>query len=348
MTWINTSPARLSITCIPMALLVAANVGCTPTNANTKSTTSSSARSTAAPTDQEMMIEDIAVSREIHVNQMGGTVVAGMPLDALQLPPNAPAARMEMDANAPYLGVTVERVSAQTAAQLPIPLGTGLVVTSVEPGSPAATAGLMTLDVVARIGDQMLVNAQQFEVMVRSHRPTETVALTVFRAGKEQKISPTLTAREMPKLAQGAPRGMIVAGTGPINGVPPGGLMTGDKDVIFMASPNALPGNGPAPRVMRFRGKPGAATSNTQTTTSSMIYNDDDARIEWTETNGKVSITVVDLSTGKTVWTGNAKPTDAERATLRAPVRKALETLVEQQETLPKPAALVPATPIND
>ena len=45
-----------------------------------------------------MMLEDIAVSREIQVNQMGGTIVAGMPLDAMQLPPNVPAARVEMDA----------------------------------------------------------------------------------------------------------------------------------------------------------------------------------------------------------------------------------------------------------
>ncbi len=42
-----------------------------------------------------------------------------------------------------------------------IQTGTGLVVTSVEPGSPAAIARLAPLDVVARIGDQMLVNTQQ-------------------------------------------------------------------------------------------------------------------------------------------------------------------------------------------
>jgi len=79
-----------------------------------------------------------------------------------------------------------------------------------------------------------------------------------------------------------------------------------------------------------------------------MIYSDEEARIEWTETNGKLSINVVDLSTGKTVWTGNAKPTAEERATLRGPVRKALETLVEQQENLPKPAVMTPATPVKD
>ena len=69
----------------------------------------------------------------------------------------------------------------------------GAVVMRVEPGSPAAQAGLQSGDLVTKVGDKAVDGAAALGSAVRSHQPGDTVALLVVRNGAERTVTVTLT-----------------------------------------------------------------------------------------------------------------------------------------------------------
>lgn len=107
-----------------------------------------------------------------------------------------------------HLGVAVRPVPPVLAAQLPgdVPRGQGLVITAVEPDSPAARAGLQNYDILLSYDDQRLYSPDQLVALVSADRPGRKVHLKVLRGGRLQEIDVALGAgapRQMP-----APRPM--------------------------------------------------------------------------------------------------------------------------------------------
>jgi len=84
----------------------------------------------------------------------------------------------------PWLGVTIEPVSEELLAQLPIEKGAGLILKSVVPDGPAARAGLQKNDVLVKLDDQLLVNGNQLSALVQMKKDGDKVGLTYFRGGK--------------------------------------------------------------------------------------------------------------------------------------------------------------------
>src|SRR5439155_20694680 len=56
---------------------------------------------------------------------------------------------------------------------------TGLMITRVLPDSPAQAAGLKANDILEKIDDQLLINTAQFTLLVRAHKPSDEVKLTI-------------------------------------------------------------------------------------------------------------------------------------------------------------------------
>lgn len=107
------------------------------------------------------------------------------------------APRME---KATFLGVTTSPASPTLREQLGIPKGMGLVVDFVAKDSPAENAGLKVHDVMQKLDDQLLVNAEQLAVLVRAKKPGDAITLTVIRAGKPTEIKAALVEKELPPL----------------------------------------------------------------------------------------------------------------------------------------------------
>jgi len=95
-------------------------------------------------------------------------------------------------ARAAYLGITTSSPDTALQKQLQLKPGVGLVVDSIEPGSPAEKAGVKQYDVLHKLDDQLMINAEQFIVLVRSYEPGKEVKLTLIREGKEQTITAKL------------------------------------------------------------------------------------------------------------------------------------------------------------
>jgi hypothetical protein len=107
-----------------------------------------------------------------------------------------------------YLGVGVTPVPAVVRDQLKLQRGVGLVANFIEKESPAESAGLHENDILTKLDDQMLVNPQQFAVLVRIHKVDEPMKLTLIREAKPMEISARLVERDLPVLsdAYGAAR----------------------------------------------------------------------------------------------------------------------------------------------
>lgn len=88
-----------------------------------------------------------------------------------------------------WLGLEVSKPDETITAQLPsLPPGIGFVIRLIETDGPAEAAGLQELDVLWKIGDQMLVNEGQLAALLRLWKPGDEISLSGFRAGKPLEV----------------------------------------------------------------------------------------------------------------------------------------------------------------
>ncbi|RLS34658.1 MAG: PDZ domain-containing protein [Planctomycetota bacterium] len=85
------------------------------------------------------------------------------------------------------LGTTFAPVPDAVREQIDLPKGVGLLVDSVEPGSPAAAAGLKRFDILTRFNDQIVCNADQLATLLTLRKPGP-LPMTILRGGRERKI----------------------------------------------------------------------------------------------------------------------------------------------------------------
>jgi serine protease Do len=77
-------------------------------------------------------------------------------------------------------------------------LNSGVVIRTIVPGSPAATAGLQAGDVVEKAGSRTLRNPYDWEALLLDLRVGQTAALTVKRGARELPV--TVTVGDLPEV----------------------------------------------------------------------------------------------------------------------------------------------------
>jgi hypothetical protein len=88
-----------------------------------------------------------------------------------------------------WLGLQVAKPDATITAHLPsLPPGIGFVIRAVDEGGPAQAAGLQELDLLWKLGDQLLVNEGQLAALLRLAKSGEEISLSGFRAGKPLEV----------------------------------------------------------------------------------------------------------------------------------------------------------------
>src|ERR1700691_2396970 len=94
-----------------------------------------------------------------------------------------------------YMGIGISDVTPENAKFFHVENNEGAVVTQVEPGSPAAKAGLKVGDVIIELDGQKGSDASQLQIEVGQKEPGSSIKLGVLRDGKN--INESVTLEEM-------------------------------------------------------------------------------------------------------------------------------------------------------
>ncbi|QTN33751.1 PDZ domain-containing protein [Akkermansiaceae bacterium] len=106
-------------------------------------------------------------------------------------------------AAAAWLGLGVSKPDDTTTTQLPaLPPGIGFVVSQLVEGGPAEKAGIRKLDLLWKMGEQMLVNEGQLATLLRLATPGEEITVSVFREGKSLDLKVKLGVGKVSDEAQ--------------------------------------------------------------------------------------------------------------------------------------------------
>lgn len=96
-----------------------------------------------------------------------------------------------------YLGAVTSSAPAAMREQLKLSPGVGLVVERVEPDTAAEKAGLKQHDLIEKLDDQMLINPEQLATLLRSKKAGDEVTLAIVRQGEHQSIKAKLEEKEI-------------------------------------------------------------------------------------------------------------------------------------------------------
>ncbi|NRB39833.1 MAG: trypsin-like peptidase domain-containing protein [Pseudomonadales bacterium] len=94
-----------------------------------------------------------------------------------------------------WLGLDVTQLNPVTAAQLGISHSSGIVITRVQRGGPAQSAGLRAGDVIVSIHDQQVTNGQDGLLKVANLEPGQTIRMEVLRDNQALLFTPILGIR---------------------------------------------------------------------------------------------------------------------------------------------------------
>jgi serine protease Do len=92
----------------------------------------------------------------------------------------------------PQLGIQIQPVTEADAEVYGLPEIRGAEVVNVQPGSPAARAGLRIGDVILELDGKMIQNATDLTTKLAQYQPEETVRLTLFRDKQHRNVSVVL------------------------------------------------------------------------------------------------------------------------------------------------------------
>lgn len=100
----------------------------------------------------------------------------------------------------PYIGIAYTDLTPDIAAQFDISAENGVIVTGLEPGSPAAEAGLQPEDVITSLDSSQVTSSGDLLGALRDYEPGDQVTLTIVRGGNEQQVEITLGERSAQQL----------------------------------------------------------------------------------------------------------------------------------------------------
>jgi serine protease DegQ len=84
------------------------------------------------------------------------------------------------------LGVTIQNLTPDLAEALDVGAKTGAIVSSVEPGTPAESAGLMAGDVIVAVNNETVEGSADLRRKIGLRRPGEVVEIAFVRDGERQ------------------------------------------------------------------------------------------------------------------------------------------------------------------
>ncbi len=247
---------------------------------------------------------------------------------------NAPAQRSvpKVETNVPFIGIATASVPGMVADHLDLEQGSGVIIRTVCPDSPAEKAGLSVNDIILSIGGTAVGNPENLSSIVRERKPGDRVALSLIHKGKSAKMEVTLTERpadlvsgiRQEPMLEGIPqahadrlRGLIERNLGAFDGAAfPDDRMEDSLRMMQERMNRAMGGSIPQ---LQPDGNGGITIQ--QNSTITMM--DNQGSIEIRSSSGNTEVTVRDEK-NETVWSG---PWNSEEDKTAAPknIRERIE-----------------------
>jgi len=281
----------------------------------------------------------------LHMLLLAGLV---SPMQAKDKDNETPAAKLAASGEVAYAGLNVgPRIET---ANTTVPVGVGIQVGFIDPKGPSA-GKVEEGDILTRLDDQMLFNAEQFRALVRTRKPGEKVKLTLVRGVEPMVVEFALGSRPTEKLASADRSGARAGRAGVIetpNGITitPGGAIPPEllkqlQDLQSGAIPP--PARAPNPSADELRAQSGARSSSSHSfsfsfgngakSSSSSMASDGEGTVSLEEKDGKKHAVVKDRD-GKTLFDGDVTDQAAVEK-LPADVRRRLKLVEGKNFSLP-------------
>ncbi|HSY20025.1 MAG TPA: trypsin-like peptidase domain-containing protein [Candidatus Acidoferrales bacterium] len=100
-----------------------------------------------------------------------------------------------------YLGVDLQEVDAGLAKSFGAASAGGGLIAEVGPDSPAATAGMMSGDVIIAVNDQPVSGAENLKLAISQLLPGSKATFKIIRNGAELKLTATMGEKQSPQPA---------------------------------------------------------------------------------------------------------------------------------------------------
>ncbi|HVU36274.1 MAG TPA: DegQ family serine endoprotease [Opitutaceae bacterium] len=118
-----------------------------------------------------------------------------------------------------YLGVHIQSITPALADSFGLKNDHGALVADVEPGAPAAKAGLKAGDVITKFNGKQVTDANELTLAVTNTEPGTKINLEVLRDGKSQDLSAVTGVRKNTGKGEGEQSLSQNDDTGTLNGV---------------------------------------------------------------------------------------------------------------------------------
>ncbi|WP_294393241.1 DegQ family serine endoprotease [uncultured Sphingomonas sp.] len=125
----------------------------------------------------------------------GGNVGIGFAIPAEQARPVVQQLMKGQRVRRGYLGVVIQPMTDDIAASLKLPKDRGEIVARIEPGQPAARAGVQQGDVILRVNNQEITSENTLSFIVAGLPVGARVPIELFRQGQRQTVTAVLTER---------------------------------------------------------------------------------------------------------------------------------------------------------
>ncbi|GAB3266517.1 S1C family serine protease [Arthrobacter pigmenti] len=132
---------------------------------------------------------------EAYIPPQTGAVSLGFAIPAATAVEVAEELIEDGSADHAYLGLVPRTLTPQIASQLGLEQENGVVVLSVQPGTPAAEAGLEAGDLLVSLDGEELQTSEDLLAALRSLNPGDTITAEVVRDGQTETVEITLAER---------------------------------------------------------------------------------------------------------------------------------------------------------
>jgi len=126
------------------------------------------------------------------ISPNGGSVGVGFAIPASLAEPVVEQLRVGGKVDRGWLGVTIQPVTPEIAEGLDLSKPAGALVSNVNPGSPAAKAGLQQGDVILKFAGKPVAQLHDLPRLVANTKAGQTAELGIWRNGKEIQLSATI------------------------------------------------------------------------------------------------------------------------------------------------------------